>query len=110
MNAAPVIFELRGKRVFVAGHNGMVGSAIVRRLKSEACETLVVDRSECDLRRPDEVERYLARARPEAIFLAAGTVGGIHANSAFPADFIGDNLAIAQSVISAAHRGGVRKL
>jgi len=110
MNAAPAIFELRGKRVFVAGHKGMVGSAIVRRLKSEACEVVVADRSECDLRRPDQVERYLARTGPEAIFLAAGTVGGIHANSAFPADFIDDNLAIAHSVISAAHQGGVRKL
>ena len=110
MNAAPVEFELRGRRVFVAGHKGMVGSAIVRRLKAEDCDILLADRSECDLRRPDEVERYLARTTPEAIFLAAGKVGGIFANSTFPADFIGDNLAIAQSVIPAAHRLGVRKL
>jgi GDP-L-fucose synthase len=110
MNAAPAIFELHGKRVFVAGHKGMVGSAIVRRLKAEACEILVTDRSACDLRWPDQVERYLAHTRPDAIFLAAGTVGGIHANSAFPADFLDDNLAIAHAVISAAHRGGVRKL
>ena len=80
MNAAPAIFELRGKRIFVAGHKGMVGLAIMRRLKSEACEVVVADRSECDLRRPDQVERYLARTGPDAIFLAAGTVGGIHAN------------------------------
>jgi GDP-L-fucose synthase len=110
MSAAPVNFELRGRRVFVAGHNGMVGAAIVRRLGAEACEILTADRAECDLRRADQVDRYVGRAKPDAIFLAAGTVGGIHANSAFPADFIGDNLAIAQSVISAAHRFGVKKL
>jgi GDP-L-fucose synthase len=110
MNAKPVIFKLRGKRVFVAGHNGMVGSAIVRRLRKEDCEIVVAERSECDLRRPEQVDRYLARVKPEAIFLVAGKVGGIHANSTFPADFIADNLAIAQSVICAAHQYNVAKL
>jgi GDP-L-fucose synthase len=107
---APVIFELRGKRVFVAGHAGMAGSAIVRRLERERCEILLASRRELDLRQPEAVERFMARAKPEAVFVAAGKVGGIRANAAFPADFLADNLAIALNTIRAAYRCGAQKL
>lgn len=110
MNPAPVIFDLQGKRVFVAGHAGMVGSAIIRRLGREDCEIVVAERSNCDLRVSEQVDRYVARLKPDVVFLAAGKVGGIHANSTLPVDFIADNLAIAQNVISAAYQSGVKKL
>jgi GDP-L-fucose synthase len=88
----------------------MVGSAIVRRLGSEGCEVLTPNRLELDLRRGEQVDRWMAEAKPDAIFLAAGKVGGIHANSTYPADFIADNLAIALNVIRSAYESGVRKL
>jgi GDP-L-fucose synthase len=102
--------ELRHKRIYVAGHTGMVGSAIVRRLGSEGCEILTANRRNLDLRRSDQVDRWMAEARPDAVFLAAGKVGGIHANSTYPADFIADNLAIALDVIRSAYEAGVQKL
>src|SRR5215472_7923894 len=108
--SAPVIFDLRSKRVYVAGHAGMVGSAIVRRLEREQCEIITAARSEVDLRHSEAVERFMAQAEPDAVFLAAGKVGGIRANSAFPADFIADNLAIAHNTIYSAYRSGVAKL
>jgi GDP-L-fucose synthase len=107
---APRDYQLRGKRVFVTGHRGMVGSALVRRLQTEDCEIIVAERAQCDLRSPEHVARFMSATRPQAVFLAAGRVGGIYANSTFPADFIGDNLAIAQAVISSAHACGVEKL
>jgi GDP-L-fucose synthase len=110
MDTAPVIFELRGKRVFVAGHAGMAGSAIVRRLEREDCEIISVPRRELDLRNSEEVDRFMARVKPDAVFVAAGKVGGIRANSTFPAEFIADNLAIALNTIRAAHRCNVEKL
>ena len=91
MSGSPVIFDLRGKRVFVTGHAGMVGSAIVRRLERENCDIVFATRRDLDLRRSDEVERFMAQAQPDAVFVAAGKVGGINANSKAPADFIGDN-------------------
>lgn len=103
-------YELRGKRVFVAGHTGMAGSAIVRRLASEGCTVLTASRSELDLTRQDPTEGWLAKHKPHAVFLAAGRVGGIYANSTYPADFIDDNLAIALNVIHGAHKAGVEKL
>lgn len=103
-------YDLRGKRVFVAGHRGMAGSAIVRRLASEDCEILTVPRSELDLTRQQATEDWLAAHKPHAVILAAGRVGGIYANSTFPADFINDNLAIALNVIHGAHLAGVEKL
>ena len=103
-------FPLDGLRVWVAGHRGMVGSAICRRLSDEACEVLTVGRGEVDLRRQAETENWIAANRPDAIFLAAATVGGIHANDSRPADFIYDNLAIETNVIHAAATVGVRKL
>ena len=93
--SAPVLFDLRGKRVYVSGHAGMVGAAIVRRLERERCEIITATRRELDLRHSEAVERFMAHAKPDAVFVAAGKVGGIGANSAFPADFLADNLAIA---------------
>jgi GDP-L-fucose synthase len=106
----PLLFDLKGLRIFVAGHRGMAGSAIVRRLALEGCTVLTVARGAVDLTRQNEIEQWLQLHKPDAIFLAAGKVGGIHANNTFPADFIADNLAIALNVIRAAHAVGVRKL
>jgi GDP-L-fucose synthase len=110
MSGSPVIFDLKGKRVFVTGHAGMVGSAIVRRLEREDCDIVTATRRDLDLRRSDAVDRFMAQAKPDAVFVAAGKVGGIRANSTFPADFIADNLAIALNTIRAAHQYGVQKL
>nr|WP_294551670.1 GDP-L-fucose synthase [uncultured Rhodopila sp.] len=106
----PVLFSLAGKRVWVAGHRGMLGSAVVRRLAAEDCEILTADRSVADLRRQDEAEAFVARARPDAIVVAAAKVGGILANSTYPGAFLYDNLMIAANVIEAARRTGVAKL
>src|SRR4051794_6029268 len=104
------LFDLTGCRVWVAGHAGMVGSAMVRRLMREGCEILTVGRSELDLRRQSLVEEWMDANRPDAVVLAAGRVGGIFANSSQPADFIYDNLAIATNVIHAAKIFGVARL
>jgi GDP-L-fucose synthase len=106
----PVAFELRGRRVFVAGHGGMVGSALVRRLKSEGSTVLIAERGRLDLTDRAGVDQWLAQAKPDAVFLAAARVGGIHANSTYPADFIANNLAIALNVICGAYLHGVKKL
>lgn len=108
--ATDALFSLRGKRVWVAGHRGMVGAALLRRLGREDCELITVDRSTVDLRRQADTEAWMAEARPDAIFLAAARVGGIAANDRLPADFLYDNLAIEANVIDAAHRIGVSKL
>jgi GDP-L-fucose synthase len=110
MSTSRVHFALRDKRVFVAGHTGMVGSAIIRRLGLEDCKILTAKRPDIDLRRCEQVDRWMAQAKPDAVFLAAGKVGGIHANSTYPADFITDNLAIALNVIRSAHESRVQKL
>jgi GDP-L-fucose synthase len=106
----PPLFDLAGKRVYVAGHTGMAGSAIARRLASEGCDILTADHAALDLADQRQTEQWLAREKPDAVFLAAGRVGGIGANSAYPAAFIGDNLAIALNVIRGAHAAGVKKL
>ena len=103
-------YSLRGKRVWVAGHRGMAGSAIVRRLQAEGCELLTVGRQEVDLRRQAAAEEWMAKHRPQAVFLAAATVGGILANHTRPAQFIYDNLAIETNVINAAREVGAEKL
>ena len=103
-------FPLEGNRVFVAGHNGMVGSAIVRRLRHRGCEVLTAPWPGVDLRRQDEAERWMQSQRPDAVFLAAARAGGIWANSTRPAEFIYDNLAIQSAVIESARRAGVGKL
>ncbi|MBV8663536.1 MAG: GDP-L-fucose synthase [Hyphomicrobiales bacterium] len=104
------VFSLAGKRIWIAGHNGMVGSALVRRLAREACEIVVVDRKDLDLTRQREVEAWLAEARPDAIVLAAAKVGGILANDTRPAEFLYENLMIEANVIAAAHGAGVGRL
>lgn len=104
------IFPLAGKKVWVAGHRGMAGSAIVRRLQSENCEILTAPRADLDLSRQADVEQWLSANRPHAIFLAAATVGGILANATRPAEFLRDNLAIETNVIHAAWQTGVKKL
>ncbi|MCW5680129.1 MAG: GDP-L-fucose synthase [Xanthobacteraceae bacterium] len=101
---------MKGKRVWVAGHKGMVGSAIVRRLEREDCEVIVSERTQVDLRRQEQVERFVKERRPHLIFLAAAKVGGILANASYPADFLFDNLAIQNNVIDAAYRNETEKL
>jgi GDP-L-fucose synthase len=103
-------FDISGKRIWVAGHRGMVGSAVVRRLRAAACEIVVVGREELDLTRQAAVEQWMELKRPDAVILCAARVGGIHANSTLPADFLSINLMIGANVIGAAHRSGVRRL
>lgn len=103
-------YRLTGKRVWVGGHAGMVGSALLRRLEREDVMLITADRRELDLRNQEQVENFLGRARPQAIFLAAARVGGIAANNSFPATFLYDNLLIAANTIEAARRHGVEKL
>jgi len=103
-------FDLAGKRVFVAGHRGMVGSAVVRRLASENCTVLVADRRELDLTKEEPTLRWLEANRPDAVVHAAAKVGGIAANNNFPVDFLCDNLALELSVVRASHAAGVRRL
>jgi GDP-L-fucose synthase len=101
----------RKSRIFVAGHRGLVGSAIVRFLRREGFENLILrSRQETDLTSREAVETFFAEQQPEYVFLAAAKVGGILANSTYPADFIRDNLAIQLNVINAAWRYGVKKL
>jgi GDP-L-fucose synthase len=103
-------FDLTGKRVWVAGHRGMAGAAMVRRLKRESCEIVTADRSELDLLRQADVHAWTANKKIDAVFLAAATVGGIMANSTCPAEFLYENLVIETNVIHAAKSGGVKKL
>ena len=104
------IYSLAGKRVWVNGHRGMVGSALVRRLESEDCKILKSTSNELDLRRQSDVEAWMEVQKPDAIFLCAATVGGILANETRPAEFIYDNMMIETNVIHGAWRTGVEKL
>ena len=104
------VFEIAGKRVWVAGHRGMVGQALVRRLAGEGCTLVSADRDRLDLRRQSEVEAWMAQSRPQLVFLAAAKVGGIQANDSFPAEFLYDNLMIEANIVESAHRTGVDKL
>ena len=104
------LFHLAGKRIYVAGHRGMVGSALVRRLASEQCKILTVDRAVVDLTNQTDTEHWISEAKPDAVILAAARVGGIGYNKEYPVDFLFDNLAIALNVIRGSHRAGVRKL
>jgi GDP-L-fucose synthase len=109
-SSAP-LYDLKGKRVWVAGHRGMVGAALVDRLREEGCAAiLTAARSELDLRRQSDVEAWMARQRPDTVFIAAAKVGGILANDTCPADFLYDNLMIEANIIDAAFRAGVEKL
>ncbi|MGD9539009.1 MAG: GDP-L-fucose synthase family protein [Alphaproteobacteria bacterium] len=104
------MYPLRGKRVWVAGHKGLVGAALVRRLEREPCTLVTADRATLDLRRQAEVEAWLGSARPHAVIVAAATVGGIAANESRPAEFLYDNLMIQANLVEAARRAGVEKL
>jgi|TARA_R100000049_G_C1955972_1_gene110877 GDP-L-fucose synthase len=103
-------FGLASKRIFVAGHRGMVGSALVRRLKGEDCAILTASRDELDLKNQAAVRKWFDDQQPDAVFLAAAKVGGILANDNFPADFLYENLMIEANVIEASHQTGVSKL
>ena len=103
------MFSLAGKRVYVAGHKGMVGSAVVRRLTSEDCTILTADRS-TDLREQTKVRSWFAENRPQVVIIAAAKVGGILANDTFPAEFLYDNLMIEANLVEAARQAGVEKL
>ena len=104
------VFRLENKRVWVAGHRGMVGSALVRRLEREKCEIVTPDRIRLDLRNQRQVETWITETKPNVIFLAAAKVGGILANDTYPADFLYDNLMIQTNVMEAAFRARVEKL
>lgn len=102
--------DLTEKRIFVAGHRGMVGSAVVRRLAKEGCEVFTAGRGTLDLLRQDQTERFLSQLRPDAIVMAAAKVGGILANDTYPAEFLYQNLMIEANVIAAAHSAGVNRI
>lgn len=103
-------FDLTGKRIWVAGHRGMVGSAVARRLATEPCEIVTAGRETVDLKRQTEVEEFLADTKIDAIVMAAAKVGGILANEQYPADFIYDNLIVEANVIEGAHRANVDRV
>lgn len=103
-------YSLKGKRVAIVGHRGMVGSALVRRLGSENCEVIGLGRETGDLRRQETVEKWFSANQPDLVFVAAAKVGGIGANSSFPADFLYDNLMIAANVINSANDAKAEKL
>lgn len=104
------MYSLANKRVWVAGHRGMVGSALVRRLQAEGCTVLTAARDALNLKDQAATRAWFAREKPDAVFLAAGKVGGILANNSFPADFLYDNLMIEANIIEAAFTHGVEKL
>lgn len=102
--------DLAGRRVFVAGHRGMAGSALMRRLAREGVELLTAARVELDLCRQRETEEWIAEHRPEFIFIAAAKVGGILANATYPGQFLYDNLMIQTNIVEAARKVGVAKI
>ncbi len=104
------MYDLKGKRVWVAGHRGMVGSAVARRLEAENCEILFAPRDTVDLEERSDVERFLAEHRPHAVVMAAAKVGGILANDRNPVEFLQRNLTMELNVIKSAHEAGVEKL
>lgn len=103
-------YDLTGKRVYVAGHNGMVGSAVVRRLEQEGCDILTASRDEVDLCNQKAVQSWFSQNKPDAVIMAAARVGGISDNDANSADFITDNLSIQTHIIQAAHENKAEKL
>src|SRR5262245_5068063 len=105
-----VPYTLKNKRVWVAGHRGMVGSALVRRLQRESCEIQTAERAQLDLIRQDQVMAWMQAVKPQAVFMAAGKVGGILANVSYPAQFLYDNVIMEANVVHAALTVGVEKL
>jgi GDP-L-fucose synthase len=104
------IYELGGKRVFVAGHRGMVGSALVRRLQAESCEVITVSKDQLNLRDSAAVTSFMRDAQPQAVFVAAARVGGILANDSFPVEFLADNLEIELALFRGAFATNVEKV
>lgn len=105
-----MLFPLVGKKIFVAGHRGMVGSALVRRLEGEGCELLLATRAELDLLDQAATAAWMKREKPDAVIIAAAKVGGILANQNYPTDFLYENLLIATNCIGAAHAADVDRL
>jgi GDP-L-fucose synthase len=105
----PPVYSLSGKRIYVAGHTGMVGSALLRRLQSEDCTVIISPHADLDLTRQRETEQFIADHRPDVVIAAAARVGGILANAQSPADFLYDNLAIGMNLIRAAHLSRVER-
>ena len=105
-----MFFDLENKRIFIAGHRGMVGSAVVRRLKSENCEILTADRKTLDLRDEGTTTEWMLENNPDAVIMAAARVGGIVANNTYPVDFLQENVSIQNSVFAAAHAANVNRL
>ena len=103
-------YDLTGKRVWVAGHRGMVGSAVVRRLASEDCEVITAGRDLVDLTDQAAVDAWMAETRPDAIVMAAAKVGGILANNSYPVDFLQENIILQSNVFRAAHANDVQRL
>lgn len=103
-------YSLRGKRIWIAGHTGMVGGALLRRLRGEDCEILTAERRDLDLTRQAETEAWIFARKPEVVIVAAAQVGGIEANRSAPGDFLYNNLMIAANVIHGAAKAGVAKL
>ncbi len=103
-------YSLAGKKVWVAGHRGMVGAALVRRLKNVDCEVVTVPHAALDLTRQKDVENWIAETKPDAIFMAAARVGGILANDSYPVEFLMENIKIETNVFSAAHASGVSRV
>ena len=103
-------FEIAGKSIFVAGHRGLVGQALVRLLDSEGIEVVVAPRTELDLRDQAATKAFLRTTAPDAVIVAAATVGGILANATYPVDFLNDNLLIESNLISGAHESGIERL
>ena len=110
MTSIPHAVGVSQKRVFVAGHNGMAGSAIVRRLSKEACEVVTVPRTELDLTDQLATARYLSNIRPDIVIAAAARVGGIFANSTYPVEFLAENLSIELNLIQLSYKVGVKNL
>ncbi|MDI7776352.1 GDP-L-fucose synthase [Asticcacaulis sp. EMRT-3] len=106
---AETLYDLNGKRVYVAGHRGMVGGAVTRRLTAEGCEIITSDRAATDLMRQSDVEAFFKSQKPDAVIMAAAKVGGILANDTLPAEFLYNNLMIEANIIQAAHEAGVGK-
>ena len=102
--------ELKGRRIFVAGHRGMVGDALMRRLAGEGAEVLTASRQELDLINQSDVKTWMLHQKPDVVFIAAAKVGGILANATYPAFFLYENLMIEANLIHAAHKVGVKKL
>ncbi|TPW27104.1 GDP-L-fucose synthase [Martelella alba] len=102
-----MVYDLKGKKIWVAGHRGMVGGAVARRLAEEDCEVITAGRDVVDLVRQNEVEAFMAKTKPDAIVMAAAKVGGILANNTYPVDFLYNNLMIEANIFDAAHRNDV---